>query len=372
MKRFNRIKIILTGTAISFLVLACNISKSDSDTGKHSDKNKKNLYESGNNSYADDSLVIAFYNVENLFDTINDPKTDDNDFTPDGANLWTGERYRKELNQLSSVICRIGNRLPAVVGLAEVENKKVVEELIHTGELATGNYAVIHEESPDTRGIDVAMIYRKDIFQYISHTSIHVILPSDTNSKLRDILHMQLKLDNDTFHFFVNHWKSRQPSINETEIKRIETAQILREYIDKLFYINKKSKIIVMGDFNDEPKSKSLYKTLYATENMLNAKYNELYNLLYQKSLKGEGTISRDYAWFMFDNLIVSQSLIDNKGYDVLNKDGFVYKDERILYYNSKAGFKIPNKTYGGKSYYGGYSDHLPVYFILKKSPMPE
>jgi endonuclease/exonuclease/phosphatase family metal-dependent hydrolase len=366
MKRFNRIKIFFITAFFSIIFISCHILKNESIVIS-TDKNKS-VYDKNNQiKGAFDSLVFAFYNVENLYDTIDDPNTEDEEFTPQSEKQWTSERYNKKLADLAWVLSHMNNTFPAVIGLGEVENRAVVEELIKTGDMKNANYSIVHEESPDTRGIDVAFLYRKDVFDYISHESIPVVLPSDTAAKLRNILYVKMKLENDTFHIFVNHWKSRQPSTETTEIKRIETAQILREYVDKILYLNKNSNIIIMGDFNDEPTSKSLYEVLYATDNELNPKYIELFNLMYKKALNGEGTLSRDYKWYMLDNLIVSQSLVDNLKYHVVKKEGYVFKDDRILFYNSKAGFKIPNKTYGGKSYYGGFSDHLPVYFILKK-----
>jgi endonuclease/exonuclease/phosphatase family metal-dependent hydrolase len=366
MKRFSLVKILVLFLLID-LFLSCNIIKKDDESVKNTHKFKKNRPNKHNSDQTDDTHIIAFYNVENLFDTINDPNTDDDDFTPPGINQWTQKRYLKKINDLAFAVTKIGDKLPDVLGLAEVENKNVVHDLIHSTYLTSQNYAIIHEESPDLRGIDVALIYNKDRFNYIDHQSIPVILPSSPNAKLRNILFVRLENNSDTFLFFVNHWKSRQPNISETEIKRIETAQILRKHIDSILYLNINANLIIMGDFNDEPQSSSLYKTLYATDNLVNAKFNELYNLMSKSAFNGEGTISRDYKWFMIDNLIVSQSLIDGSDYDVMDKQGFVCKNESLLYFNSKAGFKIPNKTYGGKSYYGGFSDHLPVWFKLTK-----
>lgn len=310
--------------------------------------------------------IIASYNVENLFDTIDDEGTNDREFTPEGFKHWTKKRYDKKIEHLSWVISHLSDDLPAIVGLCEVEHKSVVQNLVKSELLRKGNYKVVHQEGPDTRGIDVALIYRSDLFQLIDFEEIPVIIPEAPEAKLRNILHVWGSFaDGDIFHFFVNHWKSRRDGLEDTEFKRVASAQILRNKCDELFAKDNNVNIIIMGDFNDVPKSKSLNLTLKATNNTHNPTFDEFYNLLYDKSLKGEGTNSRNYRWFMLDNLIVSQSLRKDGKY--FAEKAHVFKSNKILYYNAKADMKVPNKTYGGKNYYGGYSDHLPVYFELKK-----
>lgn len=312
-----------------------------------------------------DKYIIASYNVENLFDTIDDKGTNDSEFTPEGFKHWTAERYNKKIENLSWAISHISEDLPAIVGLCEVEHKSVIQDLVKNELLVNGKYNIVHKEGPDTRGIDVALIYRSDLFQLIDFEEIPVIVPEAPESKLRNILHTWGNFaDGEIFHFFVNHWKSRRDGMEDTEFKRVATAQILRNKCDELFEKDKNVNIIIMGDFNDVPKSKSLNLILKATDNTKNPDYNELYNLLYNKSLKEEGTNSRNYNWFMLDNLIVSQSL--RKGNKYFAEEGNIFKPDKILYYNAKADMKVPYKTYGGKNYYGGYSDHLPVYFELK------
>jgi len=345
---------IITIISLIFIIASCNI--------KENKKSKKSIKPS--NSY-----VIAFYNVENLFDIYDDPKTYDEEFTPTGKKHWDKKRYEKKLNDLSWVLSNLNSELPAIIGLSEVENRKVVEDLANTKLLKAGNYEVVHEESHDMRGIDVALMYRSDLFEYISHKSTAIHVKEEPSSKLRDILCVKGKFkgSDEIFHIFVNHWKSRRGGREETEFKRIACAETLKKEVDKLLSKNKDANIIILGDLNDEPENKSVNKVLFATNNTKSVKSNELYNLLYNKSIKGKGTNSRNYKWFMLDNLIVSQSLVDDKDFYVENKEGQIFKDNKILYYNAKANFKVPNKTYGGKNYYGGYSDHLAIYFILHK-----
>lgn len=360
-------KTILIIFTFFFILSSCHVFKSE---------NKETLRDPGSEIVEEhnldlqnqESYLIGFYNVENLFDTVNDPNTNDDEFTPSGSKKWSKKRYEKKINDLSWVLSNIENKLPALIGLCEVENMNVVKDLSINPLLVKGKYMVIHEESPDTRGIDVALMYRSDIFQYYSHSSISVIVPEEPEARLRDILYVKGAFaGSDTFHIFINHWKSRRGGREETEFKRLATAKILKAEIDKIFKNNNKAKIIIMGDFNDEPQNISLKKILNATDKKEDTNFDEIFNLMYERSVKGEGSISRNYKWYMLDNLIVSSSLIDDRDYFVEENTGYVFKNQKILYYNAKANFHVPNKTYGGKNYYGGYSDHLPVYFILKK-----
>jgi len=349
---------IITIISLILIITSCNI-KGNRKSKKDISSKEKSL-----NSY-----VIAFYNVENLFDIYDDPKTFDEEFTPSGKKHWDKKRYDKKLNDLSWVLSKLNSELPTLIGLSEVENRKVVEDLANTKLLSKGNYKVVHEESPDVRGIDVALMYRSDLFEYISHESIPIHVKADPRSKLRDILYVKGKFygSDEIFHILVNHWKSRRGGREETEFKRIACAEVLKNEVGKILNNDKDANIIIMGDLNDEPENKSVNSVLFATNNIGKTKPHELYNLMYNKSIKEEGTNSRNYKWFMLDNLIVSQSLVDDKDFYAENKEGQIFKSDKILYYNAKANFKTPNKTYGGKNYYGGYSDHLAVYFILKK-----
>ena len=191
----------------------------------------------------------------------------------------------KKLKDLSTVFHSINSReLPEIIGLCEVENKKVLEDLITTGKLKKGNYGIVHEDSEDKRGIDVALLYRKDEFQYQNHKSISVHFRFDTTSRVRNILYVKGKTGkNEIFHFFVNHWKSRSEGQQATEPKRIYTAVTLRKVVDSIFNFEPEAKIFIMGDFNDEPTNMSLHSILQATNKQKNANPRELYNLMYSK-----------------------------------------------------------------------------------------
>lgn len=318
----------------------------------------------------DKTATFVFYNVENLFDIYDDPIKNDDEYTPEGTKKWNEERYVRKLSKISYVLCRINlNELPEIIGLAEVENKTVLKDLVNTKSLIKGNYGIIHEESPDRRGIDVALLYNKNEFNELEHKAIPVYMKSNPNFKTRHILYVKGILSKtDTVHIFVNHWSSRIGGSKKTEHKRIIVAKILRNKINKIFNKNKNAKIIVMGDLNDTPQNKSVYKVLLATGNYKNQQFDELTNLLLNKSINGLGTVNYRGKWYMLDNMIVSKTLITGKGYTITTDGGQVYNNPRILHYNKKADYYIPNQTFGKHSrYYGGYSDHLPVYFMLSR-----
>ncbi len=337
-------KLILFVSIISFLFASCS-------KGKY--KNKRNL-------------TIAFYNVENLFDTENDPGKRDGEFTPDGDKKWTVDRYQKKLDTLSRVLSSINeNELPEIIGLCEVENKKVVVELANTGQLANGNYRIIHYESPDFRGIDCALIYRPNEFKVIKSFPVKIKFKDNQDYSTRDILYVKGKTKNrEEFHIFVNHWPSRIGGTEKTEPKRIEVATILKSKIDSVLATSPKAKIIVLGDMNDEPSNNSLAKILTAQKP--ETQNTRLVNLMYPIHKNGEGSYSYRGKWNMLDNIVVSTNLLDDKGFQCTDKKGFVFRKDWMEHTNRNGQFS-PSRTYGGPNYYGGISDHFPVYFTLQR-----
>lgn len=314
------------------------------------------------------NAVVMFYNVENLFDTIDDPAISDEDFLPTSEKKWTAERYNAKLAKLALVIAGVSaNELPELVGLCEVENANVLSDLCQQKSLANGNYKFVHFDSKDTRGIDVALMYRSDEFEPVVKQSLPVIFTDDPDYKTRDILYVKGKLSGEEVHVFVNHWKSRRGGNTKTEPKRVASAEVVRKKADEILKADKNAKIIIMGDLNDTPTDKSVFETLNATNNQHNTQNNELYNLMYDLAGNKQGTHNYRGNWSMLDNLIVSQAFFADKGYTVSRNGGQIFRPRWILHDNSKAGDFVPNRTYGGKNYYGGYSDHLPIYVQLKK-----
>ncbi len=313
--------------------------------------------------------TIAFYNVENLFDTINDPNTWDDDFTPEGKLEYSAKRYETKLLNLSNVLSSIDkNSFPAIIGLCEVENRSVLDALINQEKLKSADYGIAHTESPDGRGIDCALLYQKNKFKYLNHDIIGIHFPDEPNFKTRDILHVQGILGSkDTLNIFVNHWPSRIGGAEKSEKYRVFVAEQLKSAVNKLQNKKPQAKIIIMGDFNDEPNNKSAEETLSATNNKDTSNSKALYNLMYDLKMEGKGTYNYKGNWNMLDNIIISNSLLNNPNAIHTNHQaGRIFTEEWICYKNPD-GLSLPSRSYAGPRYFGGYSDHFPVYFQLSR-----
>jgi hypothetical protein len=315
------------------------------------------------------SFVVLSYNVENLFDTVNSPQTNDEEFTPDGVKSWTFERYKKKLNDISRVIMSIPEKeMPALIGLAEVENRNVLEDLITNRGIRRSEYKIIHDDGPDPRGIECALLYRPDLFKYKSHEYIQVEDPLDSDYIYRGILHVKgTGPDGSNLHIFMNHWKSRSGGTKETEKKRMFTAITLRKQLDILLSRESKFKVILMGDFNDEPTNRSITNGLSAGGKRKNIHMGDHYNLCYDlHNLHNQGTYNYKGQWNMLDQLIVSYNLINQaKGLSTTFEGAKILKEEWMLYESEKYSEMMPSATYGGPQYFGGPSDHLPVYVVF-------
>jgi predicted extracellular nuclease len=332
-----------------FLGAGCNDTKStlatDSDT-------------------SNDELTLAFYNVENLFDTVDDPDTADEEFTPMGQKQWTEERYQDKLNKLAQVISSLDSELPEVVGLCEVENLKVLKDLVSTGPLAAGGYEIIHKDSPDGRGIDCALLYRKSSIQFDNIDFFTEKLPAGDRPNTRYIVYAVGVKGNDSLHVFVNHWPSRGGGQAETEPNRMTMAYSLKARMDNIRENSANAKIVLMGDFNDHPNDKSVRETLQAS----GKRDWPMYNFMEIMHKNGEGSYNYKGEWGALDQFIVSQALMDApKGFSAHEGSAKIYKESYLLY-TAPDGNSSPNRTYG-KDYYGGYSDHLPVVLQLDFKP---
>ena len=314
-------------------------------------------------------FLVFSYNVENLFDTADAPGFRDEDFTPGGVKKWTQERYEKKLEDLARVIRSVpGKELPAIVGLAEVENRRVLEDLTGQRGLRRAGYLIIHEEDHDPRGIECAMLYRPDQFSYLSHEYLPVEDPGDPEYLYRGILHVSGKgPDGTLLHVFMNHWKSRSGGAPETEKQRMVAATTLRRQLDRLLSGERDHGVIIMGDFNDEPTNRSLFNGLSATGKRGNIHMGDHYNLFYDlHNLQGLGTYNYKGTWNMLDQVIVSYNLLNReKGLSTTYGGGAILKEEWMLYESAAYGELLPSATYGGPEYHGGPSDHLPVYVVF-------
>lgn len=308
-------------------------------------------------------IEVVFYNVENLFDTVDDTLTLDDEFLPDSAKQWTDERYQKKLSDLAKVLTSISvDGTPEIVGVCEVENRQVVEDLFRTDSLGKVKFSVIHEESPDARGIDVALAYNADVLKELYHEKIRYSFSFEPETTTRDILYAKLLSGNDTIHVFVNHWPSRRGGQEASEPKRLKAATVLRTKIDSVLLKDHNAKIIAMGDFNDYPINRSMTEVM----NCEPGANQHLTNLTYNHHQAGLGTYNYRGEWGMLDQFIVSDGLLHAKsGYAVNDSSATVFKEDWLLYFPEN-GEPSPNKTYGGPTYYGGYSDHLPIRLILQ------
>ena len=316
-----------------------------------------------------DQTTILFYNVENLFDTKDDVQTEDDEFTPDGDRHWTYKKLNTKLLNISKVILSAsGWNPPAIVALGEIENRDVLNGLLTKTPLKSHPYKIIHKESPDHRGIDVAFIYSSHQFYPIEYKHYPLKKVNGSIMKSREILYVSGILnETDTIHFFVNHWPSRYGGLLETRSARNNAAKLLRKKADELFEKYSSPKIIILGDFNDQPTDESLSKYLLAKKVRDVVENTDLYNLSYDWG-KTSGTLKYQSQWDVFDQIIVSGTLLNSS-------TGFIAKPENasILNYpflfepDDKYGGVKPKRTYYGFSYLGGFSDHLPVIIKLKK-----
>lgn len=309
--------------------------------------------------------MLAFYNQENLFDTIDDPRKNDNEFLPTAKKEWNTEKYRNKLNNMARVIASLNNgKGPDVLGMCEVENEAVLQDLTQTEALKAMNYGIVHFESPDERSIDNAVLYRKDIFTLTASAPYRITFTDFPNSKTRDIVMAKLT-DNkkQSLIVLVNHFPSRLGGQQESEPKRITAALLLKHIIDSVAKADPKTPVFAIGDFNDEPTDRSLDSVLQAKDNTKSGLYNAMYSL----KLKGEGTHMYQKHWTMLDQIIMTNNAVScTSPFCYVSNSATIYKQDWMLETDEK--YKgAPLRTFAGNKYLNGYSDHLPVYIILKK-----
>jgi len=307
---------------------------------------------------------IMFYNIENLFDTYNDSSKDDDAFLPGGVMRWNLSRYNKKINSLYKTIVAAGEwNSPAVVAFCEIENRKVIEDLVFDTYLSKYKYGIIHEESPDQRGIDVCLIYRKDCVSILDYK---YWIPSGIMKKdftSRSVLYAKFGIDHDTVHLIVNHWPSRRGGVLSGEDLRMKIAGMVREKTDSLMNERPEgAKIIILGDFNCTPDDQVIRSLLVSSDSI-----NFLVNLSEKMALKGEGTYRYMGEWEMIDQIIVSNKfLTSDNGFYTNDKMLKIFRPDFLLQKDPKYPGFTPFSTYRGYKYQGGFSDHLPVLIDLK------
>lgn len=307
---------------------------------------------------------FAFYNLENLFDTKDDPTKLDDDFTAGSERKWNEKRFDKKIRNLGNIIRQIGYKEiqhpPVLIGVAEVENAFVLRKLIDSEYLNDKGYDLVHFDSPDERGIDTALIYRSEYFKVVQKEAITLNLLNEFGERdfTRDILHIQGILENEPLHILVNHWPSRRAGTEETNYKRLAAASKNLEVIKRILEGNADAKIIIMGDFNADPKSDSVQhlvgQSLYNPMELLHTKY--------------AGTTTYKGSWNLFDQIILSNNFLQQHG------NSFRFEGAKIFDAKNLKEFKGRNKgnpfrTFLGRRYHGGISDHFPVYGIFSVHP---
>lgn len=318
--------------------------------------------------------TVAFYNLENLFSTEDDEFTVYQDKNPRGESFYTKDIYQAKINNLAKVISEIGTDIsgapPAVLGICEIENRAVVEDLVNHEFLRKYDYGIVHYHSPDRRGIDVALIYQKKLFIPTNTQSRELLIyfGNDMSNRIytRDQLVVSGLLDGDKINFIVNHWPSRSGGEARSRPNRVKAAELNKQIIDSLHAIDPYAKIITMGDLNDDPINESVKEVLKAKESKDDIKMGELYNPMEAMYKKGYGTLAWRDKWNLFDQMIVSAGLLskDYSGYQYYKS--FIFNPSYLA--NPRGRYKgYPYRAFADGGFTGGYSDHFPVYTLLIK-----
>jgi len=313
-------------------------------------------------------ITVAFYNLENLFDTLDTEGVRDTEFTPKGRKSWNTYKYNKKLQNMATVISQLGvsGSGPEILGVAEIENRSVLEDLVKMPKIAAQNYKIVHYNSPDRRGIDVALLYNPKFYQVTNSRAIPLKIENDTNFRSRDLLHVSGMLEGEPMDFMVAHWPSRRGGEKRSRPLRIAAAEVARGVVDSLLNMNKNAKAIVMGDFNDDPLSPSVRKYLKGVGSKRAMNSETLFNPMIPYYKKGIGTLAWRDAWNLFDQIIMTPAFIEE------DKSSYRYYGTKIFnkpfIKQFEGSFKgYPFRTYVGSTFMGGYSDHFPVYVFLVK-----
>ena len=300
---------------------------------------------------SNEELFVMFYNVENLFDTIDSPKTNDSEFLPNSKKNWNTYRYDYKLSQIEKVFASLtteenNNNMPDIIGLCEVENRLVIEDLLNTPTFNNQDYTIVHQDSPDSRGIDCALLFNSKL--KLVKTDFIVIENPVEDRPTRDIVYVKLKLKDKVINVFVNHWPSRWGGQEKSNHKRVFVAKVLKDYIN--LNTSEDEFTIIMGDFNDYPSNESISKHLVS---------DQLLNLMSTDLILGKGSYNYKGDWNWLDQIIISKNFKD-PNIKLLSAGAF---QRDFMLYENKNGEIYPSKSFGGNTWYGGFSDQLPIYF---------
>jgi endonuclease/exonuclease/phosphatase family metal-dependent hydrolase len=314
----------------------------------------------------DHEIGIAFYNCENFFDTVHNPAKEDEEFTPEGKYHYTQRIYEQKVHNIATVIRNMGGADgPAVIGLAEVENNTVLNDLARQPDLAGRHYKYEWYDGPDPRGINVALLYDPKYFRVIRSEALHVDL-SGANGKsvTRDVLHVYGVLSGDTVHIFVNHWPSRIGGQDESSPKRAIAAGVNKDAAGALLKQDPNTKVIIMGDLNDNPTDNSIVSVLGAKGEKNEVALQGFYDPFSDIFKSGQGTEEYKHSWNLFDQVIVSGSLLKNNNHKLHYDKAEIFRPDFIIdHYKGHEG--EPHRSFVGPHWINGYSDHFPVILYL-------
>jgi hypothetical protein len=316
------------------------------------------------------AIAIGFWNVENFYDTLNDPFKIDEEFLPGGTNNWNTDKYKTKIAHLAEVISQMGtDAVPdglAAMGMCEIENKNVVEDLVKDPLLAKRNYKVVTFDGPDARGVDPAFIYNPKYFKLTGAKTFHVTLVTDSSHKTRDELLVSGEMMGEKMHFIICHWPSRRGGELASEPNRVAAGKVARKIVDSLLKDDANAKVVLMGDLNDDPIDVSIKKTLHTYRDPKHQSKDEMFNAMESHFKKGIGTLAYNDAWNLFDQMIMTPALVKCNFQDyqffasrIFNKP-FLAEE-----YGKYKGY--PRRTFSGGQYTAGYSDHFPVFSIFLK-----
>lgn len=319
------------------------------------------------------AYTVMFYNLENLYDTIDDPNTNDDEFTPVGDKRWTREKYLKKLSNLSEIFSTVAsahNGFPVVAGVSEVENLRVMQDLVAQKRMSGAHYKCIHFESNDARGVDVGMLYRPDVFTLMGCEPVKLVLRSGREYIGRDILAAWGTIDGEMFVFYICHFLSRRAGVAASAGFRRAGAETARDHAARLRVQYPDIKVVIMGDMNDNPYDESLASLLKAHKNIFNIPEGEYFNPFWKLSEEGRGTSIHNHRWVLYDQILVSHNMLPSypalKGFRVVRIDAKGHYGE-IFSRNFMLHKGAPRRSYYGNTFDKGYSDHLPVLIKLDR-----
>lgn len=314
----------------------------------------------------------AFYNLENLFDTINNNGKYDEEFSPKGGRQWNGTKYRSKLDNMAYVISQMANKYipegPAFIGVAELENRSVLEDLVKRDPIRSWGLDIVHYDSPDRRGVDVGLLYNPNQFKVLHSASHRLVIPENPNFLTRDQLVVTGLLGGDKVSVIVNHWPSRLGGEEKSSPLREAAAALTKHIADSLLREDPNAGVIIMGDLNDDPMNKSVKDVLGAKAEKESVTVNGFYNPFWNILAKGVGTLAYRGEWNLFDQIILSENLLN----DTLNPLKY-WKAEVLnkpFLMNEEGQYKgYPKRTFAGGVFLNGYSDHFPtIVYLIKEA----